>query len=172
VKLGRSRSLHFEISRNFRGLSELKELKLNHNKIQILEANLFFGLKSLNHLNISYNQIDELKKGLFETNQNLQEFDASRNEISKIFPFIFNNLTLKFLDLSDNICINRKWTVNLNLGEFHEIMESCFEYVEDPNFKDESSVLNQFYAARREMRNGRTNLFCSLCCWLSETSYL
>jgi Leucine-rich repeat (LRR) protein len=136
----------------FRGLSELKELKLNHNKIQILEANLFFGLKSLNHLNISYNQIDELKKGLFETNQNLQEFDASRNKISKVFPFIFNNLTLMFLDLSDNICINKKWTVNLNLGEFYEIMESCFEYVEDPNFKDESSVLNQFYAARREMR--------------------
>ncbi|XP_055837767.1 protein artichoke [Episyrphus balteatus] len=119
------------VSRLIKGLGSLKNLRLDHNIVNILSENSFVDLPSLTELYLNDNQITEIKYGAFYRTPNLKRVYLHNNHIKKIHPesflqksgtgienlFIYHNEiervdelrslldslpTLKFLDISNN----------------------------------------------------------------------
>jgi Leucine-rich repeat (LRR) protein len=68
----------------------LKVLDLSHNKLKVLEENLFANLTELAKLDLSYNQIELINSEAFKNCCNaLTAFKLQHNRIQKIHPEIF-----------------------------------------------------------------------------------
>lgn len=88
----------------FSELSNLKELLLKGNKIEILVKGAFNGLDSLQKLDLSDNQINTIEINTFPKMLHLEELDLSFNRLNKIYSRQFKNIlkSLKFLYVAGN----------------------------------------------------------------------
>lgn len=117
---------------NFKNMKQLKEIKLNNNKIQSiapstfddarqlekihfvsnkltsLSPELFQNLQKLRRVYFSKNEIVSLSGDLFDMNDKLEEAHFDRNKIESIGVNIFDDKdNLKYVNLELNECINK-----------------------------------------------------------------
>lgn len=89
--------------RAFARLSDLKDLKLDGNKIGQITNNTFFGLTHAEVISLRSNEIAELPDQLFKFAPQLQKIDLARNRIGAIHEGAFLGLDqLKILHIEDN----------------------------------------------------------------------
>lgn len=130
--------------KNFVGLTDLTDLRLDHNEIEVVPWNVFYDLESVVFLSLSDNKILELPGKLLQPldklswftadrnrlkrldeellNENLKELEAvnfNRNQLSEVLVDFSKIKKLKYFDLQENICINILLKKNyLNREEF------------------------------------------------------
>ncbi|KAL7013197.1 hypothetical protein ACKWTF_015253 [Chironomus riparius] len=117
--------------KNFIGLTDLTDLRLDHNEIENVPWNVFYDLKSIVYLSLSDNKILELPGKLLQPldklswftadrnrlkklnvdllNENLKELEAvnfNKNQLSEIFVDFSKIRKLKYVDLQENVCVN------------------------------------------------------------------
>lgn len=121
-------------NRSFLGMNA-KSLKLNRNKVNILQANsfgniislylsnmkikilqidCFKGMKNLEILKIDYNQISVLKNEIFNSLGSIKSLILSFNIISSI-----ENFTFKYLDTLEKLELNNNFISNIEFGTFN-----------------------------------------------------
>lgn len=84
-------------------LSQLKELRLQHNNLTRLDGRAFHGMHSLTHLNLSYNQLETLPTDMLNETKRLQELHLQNNKLYQLPSALFHDLPeLMVLDLSSN----------------------------------------------------------------------
>lgn len=135
-------------SQLFNPLKSLKKLFLHDNEIQWISEDHFLGLNNLEFMNIANNEIKSLNWELFSGLSNIKNMSFSFNNIETVtFHAIIktkmveriwlkgNKIThldyrmftqmrnLKFLDLSNNTCINKSY-LNTNFDEMMKDLES------------------------------------------------
>ena len=79
-------------SKSFTGLTQLKVLVLNHNKISSIEPGTFSGQSSVTHLDLSYNVLQTLNGAMFQGLASLRVLRITGNKITSIDPKTFSNL--------------------------------------------------------------------------------
>jgi Leucine-rich repeat (LRR) protein len=84
-------------NRHFRGVSNLIELDLSNNRIQLLKKNTFRGLSRLIRLNLSSNEIHEIFKKEFHCLTSLNHVCLNDNPVPNFFFA---------LSLAINLCAN------------------------------------------------------------------
>lgn len=140
--------------RNFKGLTELKQMTIRNNKhLKEIEPGSFYDLVQLEHLDLSYNSLTHLPRFVFAKLKQLETLKLSDNFIvnligdflstrNKIKDFRMNNNRLTFIDtkivlalrkanlidFEDNTCINMTYSRATNDG--HSLTELSAE-VED-----------------------------------------
>lgn len=88
---------------HFKGLSKLKILNLENNKIDHIASDAFIDLVALELLYLSYNRIQFLGANTFSSLENLEQLFLDNNEIQLFQPKIFNSLAnVKFINLDNN----------------------------------------------------------------------
>ena len=88
---------------DFDGLTNLRELNLDHNQLSSLPAGLFDNLTALETLHLHNNQLSSLPAGLFDNLTALETLHLHNNQLSSLPAGLFDNLTaLETLDLDDN----------------------------------------------------------------------
>ncbi|XP_055311754.1 toll-like receptor 7 [Sitodiplosis mosellana] len=84
-------------------LSQLKELRLQHNNLTKIASGAFHGMHSLTHLNLSYNQLESLPTDMLNDTKKLQELHLQNNKLYQLPSALFRDLPeLMVLDLSSN----------------------------------------------------------------------
>jgi hypothetical protein len=106
----------------FDGLISLKELHLTSenrgSNLNLIKDSLFGDLVNLEILNLSYNQIGSIEENTFKNLINLKELDLSYNQIGSIEENTFKNLiNLKELDLNNNSIITIHTNAFQNLNK-------------------------------------------------------
>ena len=89
----------------FNPLTNLQELKLDHNKLEWISENTFTNLRQLQILSISWNDnLREFDSKAFEQNNYLSKIEITHNKVLSTLPKeLFSNLpNLSYLDLSHN----------------------------------------------------------------------
>lgn len=81
----------------------LSVLRLNNNRLAVLDRASFSGLTQLRELELSNNLLGALPPGLFGDNDLLERLSLANNSLSTIHLSVFGNLTrLEVLNLSHN----------------------------------------------------------------------
>jgi Leucine-rich repeat (LRR) protein len=87
----------------FNGMYNLEWLDLSMNRIRHLHPKTFDGLEKLKVLMIGYNQLETLDPMVFKNVVNLSFLSLSGNKLKRLEPNIFDSLVnIKILDLSKN----------------------------------------------------------------------
>lgn len=90
-------------SGNFKEQRKLRELRLEHNKLEIIGAGALQGLVGLQRLALQHNAITRLEDWAFEPAASLTELDLSHNKLRAVGPAGLRGLeALERLDLSGN----------------------------------------------------------------------
>ena len=79
-------------SSSFTGLTQLKVLILNQNKIALIEPGTFSGQRSMTHLDLSYNVLQTLNGAMLEGLVSLKVLRITGNNITSMDPQTFSNL--------------------------------------------------------------------------------
>lgn len=87
---------------SFNGITFLEHLSLQDNRLTALSPNIFATLPRLKEINLSQNNLEEIDRDLFSENTNLLYINLRENNIKYIHHNAFNDLELKFLDLTRN----------------------------------------------------------------------
>lgn len=91
---------------------DLKYFSVTKNKITRLEAFLFSEAPKLQEINLSENKIMSVHRSAFSDLPKLQKIYLQGNRIQTIDPNTFAQmLSLSFVDLSRNNCINKKFNI-------------------------------------------------------------
>ncbi|KAL7015692.1 hypothetical protein ACKWTF_016602 [Chironomus riparius] len=91
-------------------MPNLVALTIKNGKLKKLHQSDLRSLTKLKYLNLDKNHIEVLDDGLFDFNTELQLIWFYNNKITRIGSLVFNNLkSLVNLDLSNNICISKKF---------------------------------------------------------------
>ncbi|RUS72983.1 hypothetical protein EGW08_019255 [Elysia chlorotica] len=92
-----------QISSNMlRALSRVKEIHLNHNKINSLPLQAFAGCSQLKYLDLSQNRIGLVEESMFSGATDLEEINLSFNNLNDVNRVFTNLKKLKVLNLSRN----------------------------------------------------------------------
>lgn len=107
------RTLHPKI---FESLVNVEEIRLDSNKINNIDENIFKSLAYLTLINCYDNELTKIPRNLFRNNNKLEGILLGSNFIEVIDENAFLYLPkLKIVDLSENLCVNRKYTKGFNL---------------------------------------------------------
>ena len=88
---------------SFRGLSALKYLYLDNNRLSVLASGLFSGLSSLTTLGLDNNNLSRLPSNLFSGLNSLRYLHLGGSPLTSLPENIFSSLRdLRYLDLSGN----------------------------------------------------------------------
>lgn len=99
---------------SFKHLSNLQNLRLDHNNLSDIAQFAFQGLRRLETLNLSFNYISELSPSVFGDLPSLTFLSLTRNRLKRLPPGIFTHLlNLRVLIIRQN-----------NLTDFSEIATS------------------------------------------------
>lgn len=89
--------------KNFKEQRKLRELRLEHNKLESIGTEALLGLVGLQRLTLQHNTIARLEDGTFESASSLTELDLSYNRLRTVGPAAVRGLeALERLDLSGN----------------------------------------------------------------------
>jgi hypothetical protein len=110
----------------FRGLFKLDILKLSFNKIQYLPLYLFHDLENLKALELNDNMIEVISAGQFVTNKQLTHIYLHNNAISIIDDGAFDDIltTLEEINLKHNTCVNGRVLDN-ETKDLTKLIECC-----------------------------------------------
>ena len=141
--------------KNFVGLTDLTDLRLDHNEIEVVPWNVFYDLENIVFLSLSDNKILELPGKLLQPldklcwftadrnrlkrldenllNESLKELEAvnfNRNQLSEILVDFGKIMKLKYVDLQENVCVNvlmKKTYLNREgfVGEIQKKLVNC-----------------------------------------------
>jgi len=91
----------------FTDLSKLETLDLSQNLIDHINSDAFQNLtSSLRWLSLRHNRIRLLQPELFDSLTHLEHLDLSQNELAYILPRTFASLSrVRFIDISDNLLV-------------------------------------------------------------------
>ena len=109
-------------SKSFSGLTQLKVLVLNYNKISSIEPDTFLDQVKLTELDLSYNVIKTLDGTMFQGLASLRVLRITGNNLTSIDPQTFSNLRH----------INTIQVDIIQLIEFRQIILSPSSYPEIP----------------------------------------
>lgn len=139
----------------FKSLTQLEKLFLHINRIQVIETRAFVGLSNLKILLLQTNRIKEVKGSLFKSLANLEVLELGTNQIEAIDSDVFEGLVnLKDLRLYENKLkkIDNKTFKHLVRLEFLDINDNRIETIEPSAFEG-LSMLKQLYLARNKLTN-------------------
>ncbi|WP_419164402.1 leishmanolysin-related zinc metalloendopeptidase [Candidatus Palauibacter sp.] len=103
---------------DFAGLTRLKVLQLQENRLERLPEGVFAGLSSLESLDLTYTGLGALPARLFAGLSNLRELRLPENRVENLPAGIFSDLSgLRVLDLADNALAALPPTVFRSLGQ-------------------------------------------------------
>jgi Leucine-rich repeat (LRR) protein len=99
---------------------QIKELRLNEDKIRLIENKAFADLKNLKKIDLTNNKIRSINKETFAHNEKLEEIILTGNEIKLIHPEAFSNQKDVFVTMFKNKCFDGQVLMRNNL-------EICYE---------------------------------------------
>lgn len=112
---------------HFKHMKKLKMLRLNDNKITLIELEAFNDLGNVEELDLQKNMIETLHKSLFGSMNKLEKLYLNHNKIKFLHPKTFNipSGKLSYLNLESNVCINEDYFAeNWHLRE-NDIRTAC-----------------------------------------------
>jgi Leucine-rich repeat (LRR) protein len=112
----------------FWDLRSLERLDIDDCKIEKLPRNLFKNLKKLKEIYLGGNKLTHLQKNLFTDNLQLDYVSLAGNKLQTINVDFTKLPKIKYIDLSYNICINKRFS-----PEYPE--ESTVATVQELQFK-------------------------------------
>lgn len=104
LSLDNNKLQHIDLKKLFGEITNLGMLYLNHNPLFTIENNMFVSTPNLKLLGLSSISISELPKNIFENLEFLEFLEIKGNNLSYIDPDVFpkkNNLTYLFLNGND-----------------------------------------------------------------------
>jgi Leucine-rich repeat (LRR) protein len=107
----------------FQNLPKLKLIYLSHNLISQLDENTFSHLEKLESLALCDNDLEALSGALFGNNKGLKSVDFSRNKLVSIPAKLFAQAHLDTLDLTSNVCIDKKYRRKESGSGIAEVIE-------------------------------------------------
>ena len=124
----------------FRGLSKLRDIRLNNNSLDEIPNGLFDELTVLTSLDLSENSLTELRRGLFDDLKELTQLDLSRNQIYSIEEGTFDHLyrlaklelngnKLAFIDKASFLGLDTLKYLNLSENGLSDLTKSAFVFV-------------------------------------------
>lgn len=110
----------------FRSLTNLSTLYLHNNLLTFLDHNLLKYLINLNTIIIADNELKTLSEDFFEDNKKLETIWLGGNKIDSLSPTMFRNkASLRIVDLTNNLCIGKKFQGSLATdAKFYETLSS------------------------------------------------
>ncbi|KAJ8930569.1 hypothetical protein NQ314_016616 [Rhamnusium bicolor] len=120
------------LDHNFRGLSKLKELYLDDNRIMSLPSGTFRFLPELKVLSIQRNRIEELTPRIFLEISKLKVLKLSGNNLKELNPEVFKDVQLdgnQITTVVDSTFIHQLMLKKLNLArnQIQRITPNAFE---------------------------------------------
>jgi Leucine-rich repeat (LRR) protein len=83
---------------------QIKELRLNDDKITFIETKAFVDLKNLTKIDLTNNKIRSINKETFAHNKKLEDVILTGNEIKLIHPEAFLNQKFAYVAMFENEC--------------------------------------------------------------------
>ncbi len=121
------------------GFNKLQELRLNRDKIKIIEENAIARLKNLETIELFLNEIRSLPGKLFRKNRKLKSIYLANNKIKIIHPGTFKNLNqLTCLWLGGNECVNQSFGCLSGDKLELDLLQRCYE-----NYAKSLNLLNE-----------------------------
>ena len=124
--------------------TNLEELYLSHNNVNMLHARQFAGLVNLQVLDLSSNKIVELNPEHFAEVTQITWLDLSSNDIVELHPQQFTAITvLRFLNLSNNGIVSvhpQQFSELVHLSYFYLSHNSLYK-VHPQQFANQTSLL-------------------------------
>lgn len=93
----------------FKNNINLEKVHLSWNEIKFLHEDIFQSLVNLTEIWLDHNSIETLNSDLFKNCLKLKLIDLSKNQIKTIHVDFKILHKLRYLDLSDNVCISREF---------------------------------------------------------------
>ncbi len=124
----------------FSDLNQWEDLRLEYNKISVIEDQAFSGLESLWYLDLKNNKISVLKPGMFTGLKNVWQLHVPENQITHVQEGTFDSLvSIGHINLQQNRLTTLSPEVFRNLGRPLQLLLSP-SYTEDTNQWDCSSL--------------------------------
>jgi Leucine-rich repeat (LRR) protein len=148
------------VNGTFSGQTQLRSLRVSSSMVEAIEASAFTGAINLTHVDLSFNRLTEIIPPTFQSLSNLVHCDLKDNQLTTIRLRMFGhnpnmetlllennrindtciNFTkvlsrnMVFLNLSNNVCVNRSFQLGDELGmiALNNALNPCFN-----NFKNE-----------------------------------
>jgi hypothetical protein len=120
--------LQFDLFSNEQ-FSRIEYLNLKNNEIETIKFDAFSNFINLIWLGLMNNKIEKITCDIFKNNLKLQYIDFESNNIKALSGKLFEKLSLKFLDLDHNKCVNKQMgcnTCSLAFAEIKSELQSCF----------------------------------------------
>lgn len=93
----------FYIEDVFNGLTNLHEVNLNRNFLQVVEPGTFDTNTELTEISVNHNELHDLPINIFKHNINLEILRLHGNQLTSLHKNLFrNNRILKWIELGDN----------------------------------------------------------------------
>lgn len=126
----------------FAGATNIRLIDLSQNNITAILPPTFQSLTNLVYADLHDNLLTEMRCGIFGLNTNLQTLLLHENQINATCTMFSRRLspTVTFLDMSNNVCINRSFLLGDELGliSLNNALNPCFN-----NFNNEVPELRK-----------------------------
>lgn len=113
----------------FKYNKNLRSIYLNNNKLTSIDEGVFDGLDELFTVSLASNLFTTIPIHLFINNEKLDFLYLNNNQIRMLTPALFQSKKQRlrtFIDLSDNVCIDKKFDVIEMIGqELTERINKC-----------------------------------------------
>ncbi|XP_042217430.1 carboxypeptidase N subunit 2-like [Homarus americanus] len=121
LDLGMNR-LKFLHKDSFNSLTELVELDLNDNQLELLPNSLFYDLENLRHLKLQKNRLLYLTSDIFQDARSLRTIDLSFNVLEGLPEPVFKKLyNLYLLNLATNAITHLKEEIFFDLESLEDL---------------------------------------------------
>lgn len=158
---------------NFKGMTSLQHLDLQHNKIESIESKNFHDLKSLRYLKLSFNKINRISNDSFESLVKLEELHLENNQLQFISFHIDSLVKLKIFDASENKLVafpnyffkNNKKLVKILLknNQMNSVPHKIFDeisYLNFIDFKGNTCINDEFFEENFEVMKEKLKNDC------------
>jgi Leucine-rich repeat (LRR) protein len=111
---------------------QIKELRLNEDKIRVIENGAFVDLKNLEKIDLTNNKIRSINKETFAQNKKLREAILTGNEIKLIHPKAFLNQKYVFVVMFGNKCFgDETFNIAEDLKHCYNNWNKAYEIIEE-----------------------------------------
>lgn len=158
---------------NFKGLTSLQHLDLQHNKIESVESKNFLDLRSLRFLKLSSNKISRISNDSFESLVKLEELHLENNQLQFISFHIDPLVKLKLFDASENKLVsfpnyffknNKKLTkIVLKNNQLNSIPHKIFNdisYLNSVDFRGNSCIEDEYFEEKFDVMKEKLKNDC------------
>jgi Leucine-rich repeat (LRR) protein len=111
---------------------QIKELRLNDDKIRFIETGAFDDMKNLKKIDLTDNKIRLISKETFAHNKKLEDVILTGNEIKLIHPEAFLNQKFAYVAMFGNQCFGDEvFNVEKELKTCYDNWNKAYKIIEE-----------------------------------------